>query len=150
MRGKIVSFGDKKVKKSKFYKNKKAFKIYDIDINKILVSKEEPYSSNKLVKCFIGYNDNDDIRPLCIIFFQIIGFVKKFDNKKTMSFKVTDNKLSKRTPKYGKKVKNLLNIKIDSEPVYGNNDEYIITNIKIYRDKVNTNFHYQKIPKEKN
>ena len=43
MSGKSVSFGDKKLKRSKFYKNKKAFKIYDIDINKILVSKEEPY-----------------------------------------------------------------------------------------------------------
>ena len=33
----------KKIKKSNFYKNKKIFKIYDIDVNKILVSKEESY-----------------------------------------------------------------------------------------------------------
>ena len=81
-----MSFGDKKIKKSQFYKNKKAFKIYDTDINKILVSKEEPHGSNKSVKCFIGYNYNDDIRHLCIILPQMIGFVKKFDDKKTMSF----------------------------------------------------------------
>ena len=56
MSRKSVSFGDKKVKKSKLYKNKKLFKIYDIDINKTLVSKEEPYGSNKSVKYFIGYN----------------------------------------------------------------------------------------------
>ena len=46
MSGKSVSFGDEKIKKSKFYKNKRAFKIYHIyhiDINKILVSKDEPY-----------------------------------------------------------------------------------------------------------
>ena len=32
-------------KKVNFYKNKKAFKTYDIDINKALVSTEEPYGS---------------------------------------------------------------------------------------------------------
>ena len=62
-----MSFGDKKIKKSEFYKNKKALKIYDIDANKTLVSKEEPYGSNKSIKYFIEYNDNDDIRPLCIM-----------------------------------------------------------------------------------
>ena len=38
MSGKSVSCGDKKIKKIKYYKNKKAFKIYDININNILVS----------------------------------------------------------------------------------------------------------------
>ena len=28
---------------SSFYENKKLFNIYDIDVNKILVSKKEPY-----------------------------------------------------------------------------------------------------------
>ena len=63
MRGKGVSFGDKKIKESNFYKNKKGFKIYDIDVNKILISKEEVYGSSKSIKYFIEYNNNDDIRP---------------------------------------------------------------------------------------
>ena len=46
-----------------------------MDINKILVSKEEPYCSNKSIKYFIGYNDNDDIRPLCIILPQILDML---------------------------------------------------------------------------
>ena len=33
----------KDINKSNFYKNKKLFKIDDIDVNKILVSKKEPY-----------------------------------------------------------------------------------------------------------
>ena len=33
------NFGDKKIKTSDFYKNKKVIKIDDIDVNKILVSK---------------------------------------------------------------------------------------------------------------
>ena len=43
MSGKKVNFGDKKIKKSDIYKNKKVTNIDDIDANKILVSKEEPY-----------------------------------------------------------------------------------------------------------
>ena len=38
--------------------------------------------------------------------------------------------------------------KFDSEPVYGDNDEYIKTKIMIYGDKVSTNFQGKKIPKE--
>ena len=34
----------------------------------------------------------------------MIGFVKKVDDKKTMPFKVTDRKLLKIIPKYGKKL----------------------------------------------
>ena len=45
MSEKNVNFGDKKIKKSDFYKNRKEIKIDDIDVNKILVSKEEPYGS---------------------------------------------------------------------------------------------------------
>ena len=47
MSGKNVFFGGKKVMKSDFYKNKKVIKIDDIDVNKILVSKKEPYDTNK-------------------------------------------------------------------------------------------------------
>ena len=38
--------------------------------------------------------------------------------------------------------------KLDSEPVYGDNDKYIKTKIKSYGDKINTNFQDKKIPKE--
>ena len=43
MSGKNTNFGDKKIKNRNFYKNKKVTKIDDNDVNKILVSKEEPY-----------------------------------------------------------------------------------------------------------
>ena len=65
-----------------------------------------------------------------------------------MSFKVIDNKLLKKYTQIWKKVRHLLNIKFDSEPVYGDNDKYIKTKIKTYGDKVNTNFYSKKISKE--
>ena len=39
MRNNII-FGDKKFNKNNFYKNKKLFNIYDIDVDKILISKK--------------------------------------------------------------------------------------------------------------
>ena len=42
-----------------------------------------------------------------------------------------------------------MNINFESRPVYGDNDKYIKTKIKVYADSIITNFHKNKIPKEK-
>ena len=78
----------KKINKSDFYKNKKVTKIYDIDFNKILVSKEEPYGTKNSFKYFMGDNDNDLIRPLCIKLPQVTGYVRKFECNTTMSLRL--------------------------------------------------------------
>ena len=96
MSGKSINFDDKKINKSIFYKNKKLFSLNEIDVNKMLVSKKESYGTTNSVKYFIGYNEGDAIRPLCILLPQMIGYVKHFDSNKTMSFKVSDNKLLKK------------------------------------------------------
>ena len=97
MSGKNVNFGDKEILKSGFYKNKKVIKIDDIDVNKILISKEEPYGTKNPFKYFIGYNDNNVIRSLCIKLPQMIGYViKTFEGNTTMSFKISDSKLLKK------------------------------------------------------
>ena len=56
----------KKNFKNDFYKNRKVNKIEATDVNKTLVSKKEPYGTKNSFKYFIGYNDNDVIRPLCV------------------------------------------------------------------------------------
>ena len=96
MSGKDIIFNDKKVNKSDFCKNKKVIKIDEIDVNKIFVSKKESYGKKGSFKYFIGYNDDDVIRPLCIKLPQMIGYIKCFDSNKTMFFKVTDKKLLKK------------------------------------------------------
>ena len=59
---KVIDFKDKKINKKDFYNNKKQFKIKDIDINKILISKPESYGTKNAKQYIIGYND-DVIRP---------------------------------------------------------------------------------------
>ena len=45
MSGKNINFVDKIIRKSDFHKNKKAFQIDDVDVNKLLVSKKESYDT---------------------------------------------------------------------------------------------------------
>ena len=45
MSGKNLNFGDKKINKSNFYENKKLFKMEDVDINNILISRKESYAA---------------------------------------------------------------------------------------------------------
>ena len=81
MSGKTINFNDKKVRKSNFYKNKKIYRIKDIDINNVLVSKKEPYGTKISFKYFIWYSDNDIIRPLCIRLPQMTGYAKNITMK---------------------------------------------------------------------
>ena len=76
------------------------------------------------------------------------GYVKCFDNNKAMSFKVTDNNLLEKYTEIWRKVNNLMNIKFDSEPVYGDVGKYLMTKIKMYKDRMNTNFQGKEVPKE--
>ena len=140
----------KKFKKLNFSKIKKYFQINDIDVNKILVSKKQPYGKHNSLIYFIGYNDNDVIRPLCLRLPQITGYVKKFNENAIMPFRVNNNKqLLKNYNKIWEKIEKLMRIDFESKPVYGDGDKYIETNIKIYKNSLFTNFHNKKMPKEK-
>ena len=144
-----MNFGDKKIKTKDFYKNKKVIKTDDTDLSKILVSKEEPYGLKNSFKYFIGYSDNDVIRPLCKKLHHLFGYVKKFGSSTTMSFKISDKQLLKKHNQIWRKVKNLLKIKFNSEPINGDNDKYIKTKTKIYDGNVNTIFKRKEYQKKK-
>ena len=130
MSGKKKIFNDKKMNKSNFYKNKKLFKIDEIEFVKISVSKKESCGIKNSLKYFIGYNVDDVIRTLCIKLPQMIGYVKCFDSNEKMYFKTTNKKLLKKCTKIWEKVSSLMNTEFDSEPVYGDDDKYVKIKIK--------------------
>ena len=149
MSTKHINFEDKKIKKSDIYKKKKETKTDDIDANKILVSKEEPYGTKNSFKYFIVYNDNNFIRPLCKKLPQMTGYVRKFEGNTIMSFTISDKQLLKKYSQIWKRVGKLLKRGFDSESAYGDNHKYIKTKIKIYAGSIITNFPSKKLPKEK-
>ena len=150
MNGKSINLNDKKIKKTEFYQNKKTSNIDDIDVNKVLVSKKEQYGKYNSFKYFIGYNDNDVIRPLYLFISQTTGYINKFDkNKITMSLMIKDIQLLKNYNKIWKKIEKLMKIDFNTKTTYGDDDKYIKTKIKTYADIIITNFHNKKMPKEK-
>ena len=65
--------------------------INDIDINKIIVSNKFPFGKQDF-KYFIGYKDNQEIRPLCT-FFSKVAICKRYSDKsKFMYFTIKDEK----------------------------------------------------------
>ena len=131
MNGKSINCGNENIKKSDFYnKNKNIFNIDDIDVNEILVSKKEQYGEYNSFKYFIGYNDNNVIRPLYLELSQMTGYINKFE-------KTTFRKLQQNM----EKTERLMSIDFESETTYGDDDDkYIKAKIKTYKDSLNTTF----------
>ena len=75
------------------------------------------------------------------------AYAKYFDEiNKYMNLLVYDKKILEKYNKIWNKIKSLLKKELNSEPVY--NDKYIKTKIKIYDNRVYTNFQNNKIPKD--
>ena len=74
------------------------------------------------------------------------GYVKKFAENITMSFRANNKQLLKNYNKIWEKVEKLLKIDFESKPVCGDDDKYIKTKIKIYAGSMVTNFHDKKMP----
>ena len=66
-----------------------------------------------------------------------------------MTPKFSDKEFLKKYNQIWKRIEKLLKTEFDSEPVYGDNDKYIKTKIKIYARSMITNFQDKKVPKEK-
>ena len=62
--------------KASSIKTTKLIQIDKVDVNKILVSKTELYSNKSSFKDFVLYDDNNNIRPLCIKLPQMSGYSK--------------------------------------------------------------------------
>ena len=69
------------------------------------------------------------------------GYARKFNENVTMSLKVNDKQLLKNYNIIWEKTENLMGTYFESKPVYGNDDKYIKTKMKIYAKNLVTNFH---------
>ena len=77
------------------------------------------------------------------------GYARKFDENATMSFRANNKQLLKNYNKVWKKIEKLMRIDFESKAVYGDDDKYIKTKIKICAGNMITNFHNTKCQKKK-
>ena len=71
----------------------------------------------------------------------MIGYAKKFNENATLSFRVNYKQLLKNCNKIWEKIEKSVRIDFETKPVYGDDNKYIKTKIKIYVDNMITNFH---------
>ena len=119
MNEQTLKFNDVVVNKKEFHASKQAIALSLVDTDKIVVSDKFKYSDDDS-KYFIGYLDDDDvIRPLCIILPQVSGHIKYFDDGgKNMSFKMEDETLYLKYNEIWNRIKKTLNTKFHSQPIY--------------------------------
>ena len=77
------------------------------------------------------------------------SYARKFDENATMSFTVNNKQLLKIYNEIWEKFEKLMRIDFESKTVYGDDEKYIKTKIKIYAGSMITSFHNKKMPKEK-
>ena len=143
---KTLVFNNVEMNKKDFYDAKKAIPLNLVNINNTFISNKVK-NNNETSKYFIDYlNGIDKISPLCIILPQMGGHIKYFENgEKNMSFKIEDKSVYVKYNEIWNKIKELLNVRFDSEPIY--DDKYIKTKVKTFSSIINTLFFGNKIPK---
>ena len=118
MNEKTLKFSNIKINKKEFHKSKQAIDLDSVTTDKIVVSDKFKHSEEGY-KYFIGYKEDEIIKPLCIILPQMNGYIKYFENGgKNMSFLIKNDKVWEIYEDIWDLVKNKLGIKIQSGPIY--------------------------------
>ena len=135
MSEKTLKFNNIRVNKKEFHKSKQPIDLDLVTVNQIVVFDKFRYSDEGF-KYFISYQDNEIVKPLCIILLQMNGYIKYFENGgKNMCFMVKDNN-----------VLDNLSIKFHSMPVY--DQIYIKAKVRELDGVIKTNFSGNEIQKE--
>ena len=91
MNEKTLKFDNIRVNKREFHKSKQKIDLKSVNVNQIVVSDKFEHSDDGF-KYFIGYQEGEIVKPLCIILPQMSGYIKYFKSGgKNMSFMVKDD-----------------------------------------------------------
>ena len=146
MSEKILKFNNIKINKKEFHKSKQAIDLDSIITDKIVVSGKFRHSEEGF-KYFIGYQEDEIVKPLCIILPQMNGYIKYSENGgKNMSFLIKNSEVWEKYEEIWNVIKNKLNIKFHSQPIYEN--KYLKAKVREFDGNIKTNFLGNSLPKE--
>ena len=118
MTEKTLKFNKIRLNKKEFHKSKEPIDLFSVNVDQIVVSDKFKHSDEGF-KYFIGYQEDEIVKPLCIILQKMMGYIKYFDNGgKNVSFLIKDDKILNKYEEIWSVIKNKLGIKFYSEPVY--------------------------------
>ena len=132
--------------KKKITKSKQQINLDLVNVDQIVISDKFKHSDDAF-KYFIGYKGVKIVKQLCIILPQMSGYIKYFENGgKNMSFLIKNDRVLDKYNTISDKIKETLNIKFHSMPVY--DEKYIKAKVREFNSVIKTNFLGDEIPKE--
>ena len=118
-----------------------------VNLDQIIVSDKFKHSDESF-KYFIGYEEGEIVKPLCVILPQMSGYIKYFENGgKNVSFLIKDDEVWGKYEEIWDLIKNKLGIKFHSKPVY--EQKYLKANVREFDGVIKANFLGNDTPKEK-
>ena len=86
MSEKTLKCNNIRLNKKKFHKSKEPVDLLSVKVEPIVVSNKFKHN-NEGFKYFIGYQEGEVVKPLCIILPPMSGYIKYFENgSKNISF----------------------------------------------------------------
>ena len=147
MSEKTLKFNNIILNKKKLHRYKEPIDLLSVDLDKITVSHKFKNNDEGFKYFFIGYLKGEIVKPLCIILPQMSGYIKYFKNgSKNMSFLIRDDEVWDKYDKIWDVIKNKLNIKFHSEPVY--EYKYLKAKVREFNGVIKTNFLNNGVPGE--
>ena len=141
-----LKFDSIKVNEKEFHKSKQSVDLDLINVDQIVVSDKFRHRDD-VFKYFTGYKEGEIVKLLCIMLPQMSGYIKHFENNgKNMSFMVKDDDVLDKYNELWDKIKEKLNMKFHSMPVY--NETFIKAKVREFDSVIKTNFLDGKVPKE--
>ena len=117
-----------------------------VNIDQIVISDKFGHN-NEGFKYFIGYQEGEIVKPLCIILPKMSGYIKQFEYRgMNMSFLIKDDEAWEKYEQIWDLIKNKLGIKFHSQPVY--DKKCLKTKVREYVGVIKTNFLGNDVPKE--
>ena len=121
MTEKTLKFNNIRVNKKEFHKSKQLIDLMSVNVHQIVVSDKFKHN-NEGFKYFIGYQEGEIVKPLCIILPQMSGHIKYFEyGGMDMSFLIKDDEVWEKYEQIWGLIKNKLGINFHSELVYDKN-----------------------------
>ena len=136
MSEKTLKFNNIRVNKKELHKSKQPIDLMPVNVDQLVTSDKFKHSDEGF-KYFIGYQEDEIVKPLCIILPQMSGYIKYFKNggKNTSFFVRVDNILDIYN-KIWNMIKNKLNIRFHSMPVY--DETYIKVKVREFDGEIKT------------
>ena len=138
MSEKTLTLDNIRVNKKGFHKSKQSIDLMSVNVDQIVVSDKFKHIDEGFTY-FIGYQEDEIVKLLCIILPQVSWYIKYFENSgKNMSVFVRDDNVLDKYNKIWDKIKNKLNIKFHSKPVY--DEKYLKVKIREFDGIIKSNF----------